>query len=38
MKFSAHAWVEYAGEVVGDDAARVQRFSSVDDLTVLSRL
>jgi hypothetical protein len=36
-KFAAHAWVEYAGEVIGDDPAQVSRFSSVEDLNVLSR-
>jgi hypothetical protein len=36
-KFTAHAWVEYAGEVVGDDEGTVDRYASFDDLTVRTR-
>lgn len=33
-RFRAHAWVEYAGEVVGDDAADVARFVPMPDIRV----
>ena len=33
-RFRAHAWVEYAGEVVGDDPAAVARFVPMPDLRV----
>jgi Transglutaminase-like superfamily len=36
-KFTAHAWVEYAGEVVGDDEGTVERYASFDDLKVSTR-
>ncbi|MCC6318861.1 MAG: lasso peptide biosynthesis B2 protein [Gemmatimonadaceae bacterium] len=36
-KFMAHAWVEYAGEVVGDDEGTVDRYASFDDLQVSTR-
>lgn len=36
-KFTAHAWVEYAGEVVGDDEGTVERYASFDDLKVNTR-
>jgi hypothetical protein len=32
--FSAHAWVEYGGQVVGDDPAFVARFSPITELHV----
>jgi hypothetical protein len=35
-QFVAHAWVEYAGQVVGDDDSVVSRFESVDDLNVVA--
>jgi hypothetical protein len=33
-RFRAHAWVEYAGEVVGDDPAAVARFVPMPDIRV----
>jgi hypothetical protein len=33
-RFRAHAWVEYAGEVVGDDPATVARFIPMPDIRV----
>jgi hypothetical protein len=33
-RFRAHAWVEYAGEVVGDDPAAVARFIAMPDIRV----
>ena len=33
-RFRAHAWVEYAGEVVGDDPAEVARFVPMTGLRV----
>jgi hypothetical protein len=33
-RFRAHAWVEYAGEVVGDDPAAVARFVPIPDIRV----
>lgn len=33
-KFVAHAWVEFAGEVIGDDRASVERYEPFDDLHV----
>lgn len=32
--FTAHAWVEIDGEVVGDDEGTVERYASLDDLHV----
>lgn len=34
-KFIAHAWVEFAGEVVGDDRASVEKYEPFDDLLVV---
>jgi hypothetical protein len=36
-RFVAHAWVEYAGEVIGDDEDTVERYASFDDLHVSTR-
>lgn len=36
-KFLAHAWVVYAGEIVGDDEGTVDRYASFDDLKVSTR-
>ena len=36
-KFVAHAWVEYAGEVIGDDEDTVERYASLEDLHVSIR-
>ncbi|MGQ0649174.1 MAG: lasso peptide biosynthesis B2 protein [Gemmatimonadaceae bacterium] len=36
-KFVAHAWVELAGEVIGDDEDTVERYASFDDLQVSAR-
>ena len=33
-KFVAHAWVEFAGEVIGDDRASVDRYEPFDDMHV----
>ena len=33
-RFLAHAWVEYGGEVVGDDPAYVARFNPITGLQV----
>lgn len=33
-RFLAHAWVEYGGQVVGDDPAYVARFNPMTDLQV----
>jgi hypothetical protein len=33
-RFFAHAWVEYAGQVVGDDPARVARFVPMTGIQV----
>lgn len=33
-RFRAHAWVEYAGEVVGDDPSHVARFNPITGLDV----
>lgn len=33
-RFLAHAWVEYAGQVVGDDPAYVARFNPMTELQV----
>jgi hypothetical protein len=33
-RFRAHAWVEYAGQVVGDDPAAVARFVPIPGLRV----
>jgi hypothetical protein len=35
-QFVAHAWVELGGEVIGDDAASVERYEPLDDLQVTS--
>jgi len=35
-QFVAHAWVELGGEVIGDDAASVERYEPLDDLRVTS--
>lgn len=35
-RFLAHAWVEYGGQVLGDDPAYVARFSPMTDLQVAS--
>jgi hypothetical protein len=32
--FTAHAWTEYAGEVLGDDLAHVGRFDNLTNLHV----
>jgi hypothetical protein len=32
----AHAWVELAGEVVGDSVAHVREYALLDDLSVVS--
>lgn len=34
-KLHAHAWVEYAGEVLGDDPARVSDFAMLPGISVL---
>jgi hypothetical protein len=33
-RFLAHAWVEYGGQVLGDDPAYVARFNPMTDLQV----
>jgi transglutaminase superfamily protein len=33
-QFQAHAWVEYGGQVVGDDPAFVDRFNPITELQV----
>ncbi len=33
-RFQAHAWVEYGGEVVGDDPAHVARFNPITGVEV----
>ena len=35
-RFLAHAWVEYGGQVLGDDPAYVARFNPMTDLQVAS--
>jgi hypothetical protein len=35
-RFLAHAWVEYGGQVLGDDPAYVARFDPMTDLQVAS--
>jgi hypothetical protein len=35
-RFVAHAWVEYAGVVVGDEDALVRRYEAFDDLEVVT--
>lgn len=34
-EFTAHAWVEHGGRVLGDDAAHVGGFASLSDVSVL---
>jgi hypothetical protein len=36
-KFLAHAWVEYAGHVLGDSAERIGTFAELPSLSVLHR-
>ena len=36
-QFVAHAWVEFGGEVIGDDASSVERYQPLDDLQLTSR-
>jgi transglutaminase superfamily protein len=36
-KFLAHAWVEYAGQVLGDSAERIGTFAELPSLSVLHR-
>ena len=33
----AHAWIEMDGEVIGDEAARVRRFTPLHDFSALAR-
>lgn len=33
-KFVAHAWVEFGGVVIGDDASAVERYQPLDELEV----
>ncbi len=33
--FIAHAWVEFAGEVIGDDRASVDRYEPMDEMHVV---
>jgi hypothetical protein len=35
--FMAHAWIELAGRVVGDEPSRVARFTPLHDFSALSR-
>lgn len=35
-QFVAHAWIEVEGEVIGDDASRVEQYQPLDDLQVTS--
>lgn len=34
-KFAAHAWVEYEGQVLGDDVEHVNRFADLSEVRVL---
>jgi hypothetical protein len=34
-KFAAHAWVEYQGQILGDDVEHVNRFADLGDVRVL---
>ncbi len=36
-EFVAHAWVEFAGDVIGDDASAVERYEPLDGLQLTSR-
>jgi hypothetical protein len=36
-EFVAHAWVEFGGEVIGDDASAVERYEPLDGLQLTSR-
>ena len=36
-QFVAHAWVEFDGEVIGDDASAVDRYEPLDELQLTSR-
>jgi hypothetical protein len=36
-QFMAHAWIELAGRVIGDEPAHVSRFTPLHDFTALAR-
>jgi hypothetical protein len=36
-KFTAHAWVEFAGVVLGDDEDTADRYQSLDELQISTR-
>jgi hypothetical protein len=35
--FVAHAWVEYAGEALGEDTQSLRRFEPLDNVSLISR-